>query len=400
MIDFNLNFFFKKNNFNKSDKYLEFFEKTKLACEKLYHEFENNNNEILKSFTSTYQKKIRELKKKINIKDKKAVIGFGGSSSGAKALANYLGKKIIFFDNLDYNYFFNFLEKENIKEYTFFLISKSGDTFETLALLNLLIKTFKKIKDFNIFESIIVVTDFKDSPLKIFCDQNQIQIIEHNSNIGGRFSILSETGILPFIEEELLVEQGSEKYLEYLKDHDSNLSIAKNAALILASVKKYNLDMYCNLLYNYKLKHFSYWFHQLHAESLGKNGFGLTPITSICPKDHHSMMQLYIDGPKNKFFNIFEHSEKIYFDSFSKEGFSSIEKFSPNGLLKKQFDAVVEVFSEKQIPFRIVKINNDEDPVNIIELFSYFLLETIILGYACGINPYDQPAVQLIKNKI
>jgi len=153
-------------------------------------------------------------------------------------------------------------------------------------------------------------------------------------------------------------------------------------------------------LYNYKLKHFSYWLHQLHAESLGKNKAGLTPFTSICPKDHHSMMQLYLDGPNDKFFNIFSPQDENYFDKFDSLGFENIEKYTPRELLNKQFSSVVDVFQEKNIPCRVINISDHSNPANIIELFSYFLIETIILGNLSGLNPYDQPAVQLIKNKI
>ena len=158
--------------------------------------------------------------------------------------------------------------------------------------------------------------------------------------------------------------------------------------------------MYCNLIYNYRLKHFSYWFHQLHAESLGKNENGMTPITSICPKDHHSMMQLFLDGPKDKLFNIFSPPDENYYEEFINLGFRNIENFTPLNLLKKQFNSVVKTFFEKNIPHRVINISDHKNPINLIELFSYFILETILLGYMMNINPYDQPAVQLIKDKI
>jgi len=153
-------------------------------------------------------------------------------------------------------------------------------------------------------------------------------------------------------------------------------------------------------LYNYRLKHFSYWFHQLHAESLGKEGKGMTPVTSICPKDHHSMMQLYLDGPRDKFFNIFSPPDEVYYESFVKQNFVSIESYSPSALLDKQFKSVINVFYDKKIPHRVINISNHKDPLNLIELFSYFILETILLGKMIGIDPYNQPAVQLIKEKI
>ncbi len=403
MINFDLDFFFnqKKLNFNNDILYKENLKKTIIAGNQLIEEFKIGKNEILKTFTSKYQKNIRNLKEEFFFnKKKKIVIGLGGSSSGAKALSYYLEDNIIFFDNLDYNYLNNFLENNSIQDFVIFVVSKSGDTYETLAILNLIINHSQKIKYFDIFKNIIVITEDKKSFLKDFTETNKIRFVKHNPKIGGRFSVISETGLLPFIDLPIEVENITEKYLNLLNDYEDDKSPIKNSAIILTCMKKFELNMYFNLLYNYKLKHFSYWFHQLHAESLGKNCQGLTPATSICPKDHHSMMQLYLDGPNDKFFNIFSPQDERFFDSFGSYGFKNIEKYSPNELLNRQFKSVIEVFSEKKIPHRVINISDHKNPNNLIELFSYFLLETIVLGHALGINSYDQPAVKLIKDKI
>lgn len=403
MISFDLSFFFgdKKKNFQNNNIYKKNLSKA-IECSKvLKSEIKNNSNEILLSFTKKYQKELRKLKHNIDFANKKkVVIGLGGSSSGAKALSYYINDEIVYFDNLDYSYLFNFLKKEKLENHVFFAISKSGDTFETLAILNLIISFAKKIGYTKIFENIFAITEKKNSFLKSFIEQNNINYIEHNPKIGGRFSVLSETGMLPFFDLPIKVEDSSEKYLKLLDDYENDMSPVKNCAVILTCMQEYKLNIYCNLLYNYKLKHFSYWFHQLHAESLGKNQCGLTPITSICPKDHHSMMQLYIDGPRDKLFNIFSPQDKVYFKNFDQLGFKNIEKYSPFDLLDRQFKATSQVFLEKNIPHRIINVSQHNNADNILELFAYFLLETILLGNMMKINPYDQPAVQLIKNKI
>ena len=402
MISFDNSFFFdeKLSNFYADDTFKQNLELSHLKSEELKKEFQNNDNEILQSFTSKYQEKIRGIKKNIKIQNKKKVIiGLGGSSSGAKAMSFFLNDEIIYFDNLDLEYFLNFFKKNKIEDYIFFIISKSGDTFETLALLDLLIQEGHKIQNYNVFDSMVVITEDKNSLLKEFADKNKIQFVEHNPDIGGRFSILSETGMLPFIDLDIKVEDGSEKYLKFLGE-ESNTSPTLNSAIITTCIEKYNLSMYCNLIYNYRLKHFSYWFHQLHAESLGKDGKGLTPLTSICPKDHHSMMQLYLDGPKNKIFNIFSPADEEHYNNFKIDEFKNIKSYSPSGLLNKQFTSVIEVFREQGIPHRIINLKDHKNPLNLIELFSYFLLETILLGKILNINPYGQPSVQLIKEKI
>ena len=402
MINFDNSFFFKKNkfDFNHNKNFKENLILANQKSEEISKEFYSGKNQILQSFTAKYQKKIRDLKQDLEFKGKKkAVIGIGGSSSGAKALSFFMKDDISYFDNLDLEYFKNFFKKNNIRDYIFFIISKSGDTFETLALLNLLIIESKKIKDYNIFDSMVIITENKESILKSFSMKKNIKIVEHNPDIGGRFSILSETGMLPFVDLNLNVEDGSEKFVNLL-NKDNDLSPTKNAAIILTCINEMKLSIYCNLIYNYRLKHFSYWFHQLHGESLGKSNNALTPTTSICPKDHHSMMQLYLGGPKNKFFNIFSPPDNNIYDNFTDEGFYNIENFTPNELLKTQYQSVVSVFTEKEIPHRKIEISDHQNPLNIIELFSYFILETILLGKMMNINPYGQPEVQLLKDKV
>ena len=403
MISFDNSFFFSKHglDFENNTSYKTNINNAFKASESILDDFKSGENQILQSFTRTYQDKIRSNKNIINFSGKKKIIiGLGGSSSGAKALSFFLRDESIFFDNLDYEFFKNFFQKNKLENFIFFIVSKSGNTFETLALLNLLLLESQKLSNHDIFDSLFVICDDEDSILRNFSKKNKIKFINHNKQIGGRFSILSETGISLFLDKNIIVEDGSEKYLELLKNKNHELSPLKNAAIILTCIQELNLSIYCNLLYNYRLKHFSYWLHQLHAESLGKNGKGMTPITSICPKDHHSMMQLYLEGPKNKLFNIFSPPDEIYYDKFQNENFYNIESYTPHDLLQKQFKAVIEVFSEKKIPHRIINITDHKNPLNLIELFSYFILETILLGKMMEVNPYDQPAVQLIKNKV
>lgn len=149
MISFDNDFFFNNNglNFNNNKNFIQNLNLAKSKSEELLDEFSQGKNEILNSFTTSYQKKIREIKKTINSQNKKKiVIGLGGSSSGAKALSFFIKDDIIYFDNLDLDYIKNFFLKNKLEDYFFFVISKSGDTFETLALLNLLVYERKKRK--------------------------------------------------------------------------------------------------------------------------------------------------------------------------------------------------------------------------------------------------------------
>ena len=234
MISFDNSFFYSESglNLNQDQNFKKNLKLAKNKADELIEEFSTGQNEILKSFTSEYQKKIRDLKKTVDLRGKKkVVIGLGGSSSGAKALSFFMNDDIIYFDNLDYEFIKNFFLKNNIQDYFYFVISKSGDTFETLAILNLLVIESKKNKNYDIFKSMVILTENKESILKSYCNKKKIKFIEHNSKIGGRYSILSETGMIPFIDNDFKVEEGSEKFIKILNE-DNHLSPTNNIAII------------------------------------------------------------------------------------------------------------------------------------------------------------------------
>ena len=313
-----------------------------------------------------------------------------------------MGYNFYFFDNFDPEYIYNFLQNNELSTFNIYVISKSGNTFETLAILNLVYQhLLKKNEILEVKDSIYCITEDSDNILFNFAKKNAIKTIFHNPDIGGRFSVFSETAMSLFDFNPNIVSQSTNKILGKLKENnlEDTINPILNAAILLSIQEINNLSFNINLLYEYSLKNFSYWFHQLFAESLGKNKNALTPMTSICPKDHHSMMQLYIDGPKDKFFNIYEPSSQSHFDTFANLQLGEIENKTPNNLLKSQFLGLVQTFKEKKIPFKTIRMNHENSfrMENIIQLFSYNILETIILGYAQNINPYDQPAVEQIK---
>ena len=149
-----------------------------------------------------------------------------------------------------------------------------------------------------------------------------------------------------------------------------------------------------------RLNKFLFWLQQLISESLGKQGKGFLPMISNMPKDHHSLLQLYLDGPNDKIFYIFSE-EKRSNSKFRTRTFSNEIKFLKNKSLYQikdsQRNALVKVFKKKKIPFRELKINNLSEGA-LGELFSYFILETIIMGKMLKINPFNQPAVEEVKD--
>ena len=161
--------------------------------------------------------------------------------------------------------------------------------------------------------------------------------------------------------------------------------------------KKINNLVFLN--YSPELEKFLYWCQQLIAESLGKKGGGFLPTISNAPKDHHSLLQLYLDGPRDKVFSIFsledKSKEKIQIKkSFGIKTFLNKKKLS---LVKNaQKKALIKAFIKEKIPFRELRIKtNNEETLG--KLFSYFMIETVIVGKLLNINPFDQPAVEQVK---
>jgi len=369
------------------------------ASKKISKEIKEQSNEIFNSFTLSYQNKTKLIRDKIVKKKYQLVVGMGGSSAGAKAINMYFQDNIFFLDNFDPGYVQDFFNKHNIKNFTIYIISKSGNTFETLAILNLLFQHLLKVSTLEEIENnVFIITEESKNLLSDFAKKNNLRTIHHNKKIGGRFSVFSETAMILFDLKPDKISNSAQSIVAKLKENnledDTNPTV--NAAVILTLQERYGINCNINLLYEYNLKNYSYWFQQLFAESLGKNEKAFTPMTSICPKDHHSLMQLFISGPKNKLFNIYKPSLSKHSLKFLPLGLGNIETKSPNSLLESQYLGVIKTFKNLKIPYRIITTSEDKIS-NIFELFSYNILETIILGYAQNINPYDQPAVEQIK---
>ena len=167
--------------------------------------------------------------------------------------------------------------------------------------------------------------------------------------------------------------------------------------LLKIKIKKFKVV----ILFNYvpELNDFLFWLQQLLAESLGKKKKGFIPVVSNAPKDHHSLLQLYLDGPKDKIFYVFssksKKSLKLNCDVFGKE-MSYLNKKSYQDVKVSQKNAFIEILKKNRTPFREVVIKKfDENTLG--KLFLLFIFETIALGKMMKINPFDQPAVEKVK---
>tara|TARA_B100001939_G_scaffold90135_1_gene77205 strand:+ start:774 stop:1931 length:1158 start_codon:yes stop_codon:yes gene_type:complete len=349
------------------------------------------NNEVINSLKQNYSYNFtRNLTDKYKKYSNFRIIGLGGSSLGTQAINQFLRhkvkKKFTFIDNLEPK-IENKLKKKNFVN---LIVSKSGNTIETIVNANILIKK----NDKNIF-----ITENRKSYLYSLAQKLKADIVHHNNFIGGRYSVLSEVGMLP----AQLMNLNPKKFKQFnslIKNKNFVNNLISNVASTIYFLKQKKFN---SIVINYDAdsENLFKWYQQLIAESLGKHKKGLLPIISNMPKDNHSVMQLYLDGFKNNFFTFFYVKEKKSQKINSKDILIS-QKFLRNknisDILYAQKKATEKVFINKQIPFRSFEIQ-DRSEKTMGELFSFFILETILLGKCMKLNPFDQPAVELIKTE-
>ena len=372
----NLINFKKKLNINKVKKQLNLLSK--------------EENQIIKSLGKFYKysyksKQIQKFKKNSNYR----IIGMGGSSLGARAMYDFLKNKINknfqFIDNFNpYNF------KNSKKKYTNLVISKSGNTTETIVNANILIKKKEK----NIF-----ITENKNNYLYLLAQKLKSDIIHHNNFIGGRYSVLSEVGMIP--AELMGLKSNKFKQFNNLiknKNFVKNLILNVSSILYFSKQKKFN-----SIIINYDEKSESLfkWYQQLVAESTGKKKKGILPIISTMPRDNHSVMQLYLDGFKNNFYTFFhvhENKSNKINNNLILKSHNNLKNKNVSDVILSQKIATENVFRKNKIPFRSFEINKRNEQT-LGELFSFFILETILIGKCMNLDPYDQPAVELIKKE-
>ena len=364
--------------------------KKKLVVKKNLNLILNEETQVISSLSKSYKdsfnkKNTKHFNKKLDYR----IIGMGGSTLGAQAIYDFLKKKIkkkfIFVDNLNTS-----KNKQTKKNLNNLIISKSGNTTETIVNANILIKK----KDRNLF-----ITEKKKSYLSLLAQKLKAEVVDHNNYIGGRYSVLSEVGMLP--AELMGLNYKKFRQLNNLVNNKFFMkSLVSNveSTIHFLKTKKFNSIV---INYDEQSTNLFYWYQQLVAESLGKEKKGLLPIISIMPKDNHSVMQLYLDGFKNNFFTFFysheNNTSKINNDLVLPEQ-KFLKNKDINQIMFAQKKATEVVFKKKNIPFRSFEIKK-RDEKTLGELFCFFILETILIGKALKINPFDQPAVELIKKE-
>ena len=333
------------------------------------------------------KKKLNETKKIIeNYKlNKKKIIlfGTGGSNLGARTLYNINNNNKInieFYDNVDPYTFDKFFESIDFKSTGFIIVSKSGNTPETLAQFSSLYQMAVQKNNIDQFLSnILIITEFKDSPLYKISQEKNCLALEHSNEIGGRFSVFSNVGIVPAILSGINISDLYSGAKEIFNNIEKYSALNLSKYLCRQENKKYTSNVI--MTYSDNLYYFGKWYLQLWAESIGKNKKGITAIHSIGTTDQHSQLQLYLDGPKDKFFTFIttNHSNKgpkLNNDLFRNTEIDYFKNKRMGDLMDAEQRATIETFRLNKFSFREIFVPK-VDEKNIGKLLSLSMIETI-----------------------
>jgi glucose-6-phosphate isomerase len=358
-------------------------------------EDEKTANEILKYIKTLKYKNV-------------VMIGIGGSILGGKmlieSLENEKTPRVITLDNIDPDFFTEIISKTNLKESAFVIASKSGDTIETIANFMALKNILEKQK-ISWQKNTMIITENNDKFLNKIAKKEKIKCFHVSKDICGRFSVLGPMGLVPAALAKIDINK-------ILKGAISAKNIFEKTpnthpASILAEMQfktytKQKKPITVIFPYSKKLNSFADWYIQLLSESIGKNEkIGPTPLKAIGVTDQHSQLQLFMDGPNNKFIIFieienFENKIKISGESLKNSTLSYLQNVEMGQLLNAEKRAIEEAFNKKGRPSITLKLNklNEE---NIGSLIYIFELQVALLGEIFNVNAFDQPGVELGK---
>ncbi|MCE2510351.1 MAG: glucose-6-phosphate isomerase [Alphaproteobacteria bacterium] len=340
--------------------------------------------------------------------DRVVILGTGGSSLGGRTLTALreegAAPRLQFLDNVDPQTFEACFAAATPKKTGFLVISKSGDTAETLVQFFAALDWVRtNLGDAAIREHFTIVTEPGDNALRRLGERWAIPCLDHDPGIGGRFSVLSLVGLLPAMIAGLdaaAVRQGAADVLERtLKaNRPSDSQAAIGAALHVAFDETKAIRNAVFMPYLDRLDDLGRWHRQLWAESLGKDGHGTTPIQALGTVDQHSQLQLYLDGPKDKFFTLlFGESRgkgpEIPKDLAEDPALDWLAGRRMGDLLEAEGQATAETLVRHGCPVRSFRVAT-ADEAALGTLFMHFMLETILAADLLGIDAFTQPAVE------
>jgi len=331
------------------------------------------------------------------------VIGMGGAVLNPETLISLAANKtnntkIHFLNNTDPIFLENLLSRIELKNCAILAISNSGQTLETISLVGVMIAEFTKAESANIGKHFYFITNLKSGSLKNVANKIGATLIEHTANISGRYSGLTNVTTLPAQIAAIDVQAyilGANSVLEDFYDNKSE----SQAALSAAAIHSIQKPIAVNLGYLQQFNVFLEWYSQIIAESLGKGGNGITPIKGLGPNDQHSMLQLYLEGPRDKSYSLF-YTKNNYTSLATADlpELGYIANKNLDDINRANFEATLSALKKIGAPTRSIVL--DELSASTIgALVMHSMLEVIILGHMMQLNPFNQPGVELIKTE-
>ena len=343
-------------------------------------------------------------------------LGTGGSSLGGQALVQIAGwhvagvdpflqtPRLHFFDNLDAVSFDTLLSNIALERTQFVTVSKSGGTAETLVQ-TLLVTAALEAKGLKLAEHCLGLTEpdnWKPNILRQFLSKSGVHMLEHETSIGGRYSALTNVGLLPAAVIGLdirAIREGAQSVIKtFLQAKDITHNPPALGAVLMLAFDEKQISENVIMAYSDRLERFTAWFSQLWAESVGKQGKGTTPVRALGPVDQHSQLQLFLDGPANKVFTILTtgQSSACAKISLALAARAGVDEFANKGiadLVAAQSAATAETLAKRGRPVRTLHVD-ELNAQAIGALMMHFFLETIIAAHMLEIDAFDQPAVE------
>ncbi len=350
--------------------------------------------------------------------DNVVVLGTGGSSLGGHTLCSLAdigfgpedgSPRIYFIDNVDPNTFETLFGRIGLVRTGFIVISKSGGTAETVAQFVVCLDALNRgIGKAAVAEQVIVITEPGDNPLRRLASKWGTLILDHDPEVGGRYSVLSLVGLLPAMIAGLdaaAVRAGAADVLMRAMEANApgDCEAAVGAAIGIGLLRHHGAASTVLMPYADRLSIFGLWFQQLWAESLGKDGTGTTPIRAMGTRDQHSQMQLYLDGPRDKMFtlvmlDVADSGRPVCSGDSCDEALDYLTGRSMGDLLAAEQTATAATLAANGCPIRVITIQELNEKT-LGGLLMHFMLETMVAARLLGINAFDQPAVEEGKDR-
>jgi len=327
--------------------------------------------------------------------EKLVVVGIGGSSRGTKAIHEAIGKrdgKLEFIDNVDPNLLNEVLEKLDWERSAFLFVSKSGKTLETIVALNVIFEELKQ-RNLKVKERCLFVSD-RGTPFEELARELGSSFFPIPKRVGGRFSVLTAVGLIPSLFAGYGIEELLSGAEEVAKNPEKAVKLAAAKYLSYEKGRKISVMM----PYSSFMTEFTEWYAQLWAESLGKEGKGQTPVKAVGTSSQHSTLQLFIDGPDDKFYQL------LFVKSYPKDlklprralvlPFVGGKRVSE--IMEAEYNGTVFALRSRNRPLALIEVESLSER-ELGGLFMTYMIATVIMGKLMGVNPYGQPAVEIGK---